>query len=331
LNVDQHSPKVKGQQRMTSQDFAKNLRGVNAKNDFPPEYLEEIFNAIHSQEIILPEEHDNQQSYDHAWKELLIKVESATDLRPCNSNAFDADMFAATWKPIVATLTYVFISASDDTVFSRVVTGFDHCAKIAAKYGLSDAMDQLVFCLSTISTLASEVPPNTGLNTEVQTGEKTVMVSETAVRFGRDYKAQLATFVLFRVVTGHESVIREGWRYLVLIMLNLFVNSLIPSTFNTINKSIDVPPIPLQPPTQVIERENRGGDVGLFSAFTSYVSSFANDDPPEPSDQEIEYTLCTVDCVNACSFEDIFANIRYVNCPSFCQAKSDLASAACLL
>jgi golgi-specific brefeldin A-resistance guanine nucleotide exchange factor 1 len=39
------------------------------------------------------------------------------------------------------------------------------------------------------------------------------------------------------------------------------------------------------------------------------VSSFANDEPPEPSDQEIEYTLCTVDTVKECHFEDILANI----------------------
>jgi brefeldin A-resistance guanine nucleotide exchange factor 1 len=39
------------------------------------------------------------------------------------------------------------------------------------------------------------------------------------------------------------------------------------------------------------------------------VSSFANDEPPEPSDQEIDYTLCTVDTVKECHFEDILANI----------------------
>ena len=39
------------------------------------------------------------------------------------------------------------------------------------------------------------------------------------------------------------------------------------------------------------------------------MSSFANDEPPEPSDQEIEYTLCTVDTVKECHFETILANI----------------------
>lgn len=34
-----------------------------------------------------------------------------------------------------------------------------------------------------------------------------------------------------------------------------------------------------------------------------------NDDPPEPNDQEIEATLVTVDCINACRFEQILGNV----------------------
>ncbi|KAI9713587.1 MAG: GDP/GTP exchange factor for ARF [Bogoriella megaspora] len=317
LNTDQHNPNLKASNRMSYNDFARNLRGVNDGQDFPQEYLQEIYNSIRTKEIILPEEHDNKHAYDHAWKELLIKAQDARDLVICKTNIFDADMFAATWRPVVATLTYVFMSASDDAVFSRVVTGFDQCAQIAAKYGLSDALDHIIYCLSSLSTLASETPPSTSLNTEVQAddensenGKRSVMVSETAVRFGRDFKAQLATVVLFKVLTGHEATVRDGWVHLVRIMLNLFLNSLIPpSTISTEDK-IALGSIPLQNPAQVIERSERSNEPGLFSAFTSYVSSFANDEPPEPSDQEIEYTLNTVDCVKACDFKTIFTNIK---------------------
>jgi brefeldin A-resistance guanine nucleotide exchange factor 1 len=92
-------------------------------------------------------------------------------------------------------------------------------------------------------------------------------------------------------------------------MVNLFVNSLIPPYFLSFQKTLPLPPIPLQSPAQVIDRAERPADTGIFSALTSYVSSFANDEPPEPSDQEIEYTLCTVDTVKECHFEDILANI----------------------
>lgn len=309
LNTDQHNPNVKSQARMSFNDFSKNLRGVNGGHDFAVDYLQEIYDSIKTREIILPEEHDNRHAYDHAWKELMLKIHSATDLVICETNIFDADMFAATWKPIVATLSYVFISATDDAVFSRVMTGFQQCAQIAAKYGLSDALDRIIACLSYISTLAPELPPSTALNTEVQVDKKSIMVSETAVRFGRDGTAQLATVVLFQVIKGNEASIRDGWNHLIHIMLNLFVNSLIPPYFLSFQKTLALPPIPLQSPAQIIDRAERPADTGIFSALTSYVSSFANDEPPEPSDQEIEYTLCTVDTVKACHFEEILSNI----------------------
>lgn len=211
LNTDQHNPNLKS--RMSFNDFSRNLRGVNGNQDFAPEYLQEIYDSIKNREIILPEEHDNKQAFDYAWKELLLKAESASNLIICDTNMYDADMFASTWKPIIATLSYVFMSASDDAVFSRVVTGFDQCARIAAKYQLHDVLDHIIFILSSISSLAPEVPPNTSLNTEVQVGDHSVMVSEMAVKFGRDFKAQLATIVLFRVVLGNEGVIREGWTH----------------------------------------------------------------------------------------------------------------------
>jgi len=105
------------------------------------------------------------------------------------------------------------MSASDDAVFSRVVLGFDQCAGIAAKYNLTDALDHIIFCLSSMSTLASEIPANTALNTEVQAERKSVMVSELAVKFGRDYKAQLACAVLFRLIPKKEAHIKDGWNH----------------------------------------------------------------------------------------------------------------------
>jgi brefeldin A-resistance guanine nucleotide exchange factor 1 len=213
LNTDQHNPNLKSDKRMQYEDFAKNLRGVNGGKDFDPEYLRAMYESIKTREIILPEEHNDRHAYDHAWKELLVKVQSTSDLVICDTNIFDADMFEATWRPIIATLSYVFMSATDDAVFSRVVLGFDQCAQIAAKYGLSEALDRIISCLSYISTLSPDVPPSTSLNTEVQADKKSVMVSETAVRFGRDGRAQLATVVLFQVIKGNEASIREGWNH----------------------------------------------------------------------------------------------------------------------
>lgn len=212
LNTDQHNPNVKSQLRMKLEDFTKNLRGVNGGQNFAPQYLQAVYDSIKSNEIILPEEHDNKHALDYAWKELLSKTELAGPLIICDTNIYDADMFRATWRPIVSTLSYVFMSATDDTVFMRIVSGFDECARIAAKYNITEALDQIIYSLSVMTTLSTEMVSNTNLNTEVQVDERTVMVSELAVKLGRNFRAQLAILVLFRVVTAKEHIIRKGWK-----------------------------------------------------------------------------------------------------------------------
>lgn len=212
LNTDQHNPNLKDQKRMAYTDFARNLRGCNADEDFAPEYLQAIYDSIKHNEIILPDEHNNQKAFDYAWEELLQKTHDSGPLLLLDTNIYDADMFAATWKPVIGTLSYVFMSASEDTVFPRIVSGFDQCAHIAAKYGLSSALDQIVFCLSNMTSLSMDSPPNTTLNTEIKVGERNVMVSELAVKFGRDFRAQLALVVLFNIVRGKEKLIRKGWK-----------------------------------------------------------------------------------------------------------------------
>jgi brefeldin A-resistance guanine nucleotide exchange factor 1 len=309
LNTDQYNPSIKPQSRMTSDAFARNLRGVNHGDDFAREYLQEIYDSIKQEEIILPDEHDNKHAFEYAWKELLMKTGTAGDLSIHETNTFDADMFAATWRPIVATLCYVFMSATDDAVQSRVVDGFHQCAQIAAKYKVTEAFDRIVFVLSSITTLASEKPPNTALNTEVQVDQKSVIVSELAVRYGREYKPQLATVLLFRILNGHEDAIHDSWVHILRILRNLFVNSLISFAGPETSGNLELPPIPLQIPSQVIDREQRTSDSGIFSAFTSYISSYAADDPPDPSPEELENTLCTVDCIKACRSDRVLSNV----------------------
>lgn len=81
--------------------------------------------------------------------------------------------------------------------------------------------------------------------------------------------------------------------------------------FSTQQEQLAIPKIPLQPPSQVIDRASKPGETGFLSAFTSYISSYAADDPPEPSHEELESTLCTVDCINQCSMGDIFTRVAY--------------------
>lgn len=58
LNTDQHSDKLRGQARMTKEDFVKNNRGINDNADLPEEYLGTIYDEIRGNEIILEGERE---------------------------------------------------------------------------------------------------------------------------------------------------------------------------------------------------------------------------------------------------------------------------------
>ena len=94
---------------------------------------------------------------------------------------------------------------------------------------------------------------------------------------------------------------------IVRIWLNLFANSLLAPSFSKTDDLLGISPIAIQPPSQVVDREQRSSEGGLMQTFSSFLSSYAADDPPEPSEEELESTLCSVDCIDSCPMPRIFA------------------------
>jgi brefeldin A-resistance guanine nucleotide exchange factor 1 len=110
LNTDQHNRVVKG--RMSLEQFSKNLKGVNNNENFPPEYLAEIYEAIRKREIVLPQEHEGQLGFNYAWKELLHRAETAGPLTVSNTAMYDKELFTSSWKPIMSAISYGMYTAA---------------------------------------------------------------------------------------------------------------------------------------------------------------------------------------------------------------------------
>ena len=315
LNTDQHNPQAK-KSKMTTVDFAKNLRGTNDGEDFSSEYLQSIYDDIKNNEIIMPEEHDTSASFEYAWKELLAKVGTAGPLVICETNLYDQAMFRSTWRPLIATLTFVFQSATDDAVFSRVIGGLSQCAAIASHYKLSEVLDQIILSLSRMTLISAEEIPGIANNTIVEVDKQKVTVSELGVAFGREFKAQLAMVILARICNGNEASIREGWAHLFDIFSALLINSLLPINFSPIHKHMKISPIPLPPPNRSSKSVQRNQESSFFGSLSSYLSSYASDEPPQPTTEEIESTMCTFDCITSCHFDDIAAHIMEIDLDS---------------
>ncbi|KAK5816093.1 hypothetical protein F5H01DRAFT_343687 [Linnemannia elongata] len=311
LNTDQHNRVVKG--RMSLEQFSKNLKGVNNGENFPPEYLAEIFEAIRKREIVLPQEHEGQLGFNYAWKELLHRAETAGPLTVSNTAMYDKELFTSSWKPIMSAISYAFNMAQDDATLQKSLTGYYQCAILAAHFKLPDIFDRITMSLARMTGLL-DTPHNPADNRDVVVEGTTITVSDLAVQFGKSYKGQLAAVVAFGVANEHGNMIRSGWKPILEIIKNLFVNSLLPGSMLEVEDFLaGTTMILLKAPVVPEVKDKVRQDSSLLSTLSSYLlsSSYSYETArEEPTPEEIESTRCTADCVAACRLEELFTDIR---------------------
>ncbi|RDB21501.1 hypothetical protein Hypma_011417 [Hypsizygus marmoreus] len=311
LNTDLHNPQIR--KRMSIEDYQKNLRGVNDGANFSPEFLQNIYDSIRKREIVMPEEHTGQLGFEYAWKELLARSRQAGDFMMCNSSLFDVDMFKTVWKPVISAIAYAFISFEEEYIIQRAISGFRQCATLAGHFHLPDVFDFVVLSLSEATSLLSESLPVQVPNYPVIDIEgQSVTVSNLSVKFGTNFKGQLAAVVLFNIVNGNGNALREGWTQIFEMFQNLFLHSLLPTRMLQMEDFLGgVSMIPLRgshPP-----RPAARSDGGLLSALSSYLmtpyGTSAETLVPDATDADIENTLCTIDCITSCRLDELYSQI----------------------
>ncbi|CAO1633127.1 unnamed protein product [Parajaminaea phylloscopi] len=342
LNTDLHNSQNK--RKMKVEDYRRNLRGVNDGSDFDPDYLGSIYENIRKREIVMPEEHVGQLGFDYAWKELLRKSRSSTPLRCPPTTRFDREMFATSWKPIVACIAYAFSTFRDEHLLERAISAFRQCGMLASKWGMDEVFDFMIEGLATNTGLldgADAASPASVNNAIVEVEGVKVSVSSLSVRFGLDFKGQLAAVVLFTIAHGNGEAIRAGWTPIFEIFKNLFAAGLLPDdiagmldvTSQTVpvnddgketpkassdHRSRHRTAIPLKPKKSVgiPQPDPRAQGGGLFSTLSSYLlSPYSNaSEPaaPEVTEADIESSLCAVDCVASCRVKDLYTQLMHL-------------------
>ncbi|XP_063047451.1 Golgi-specific brefeldin A-resistance guanine nucleotide exchange factor 1 isoform X2 [Engraulis encrasicolus] len=212
LNTDQHNHNVRKQNiPMTVEQFKKNLKGVNGNKDFDQDMLEDIYNAIKSEEIVMPDEQTGLVKENYVWSVLLHRGATAEGVFLHTApGSYDNDLFSMTWGPTIAALSYVFDKSLDDTIIQKAIAGFRKCAMISAHYGFSDVFDNLIISLCKFSTLSSE------------------SVENLPTTFGSNLKAQVAAKTVFNLAHRHGDILREGWKNIMDCLLQLFRAELLP-------------------------------------------------------------------------------------------------------
>lgn len=178
-----------------------------------------------------------------------------------------------------------------------------------------------------------------------------LVVGPLSVRFGLNFKGQMAAVVLFNITNGNGHSIHTSWPAILRIAKNLFAHSLVPPELNVMYL-FGKPPedIPLRPKRLAhAPAPDQRGQGGIFSTLSSYLlaggpgggtllgggggnggggagtgayGGYETPLPPPPdvTTEDVEATLCTLDCLASCRIEEIFAQMADLEGDTFLQA-----------
>uniref|UniRef100_A0A673WN48 Golgi-specific brefeldin A-resistance guanine nucleotide exchange factor 1 n=1 Tax=Salmo trutta TaxID=8032 RepID=A0A673WN48_SALTR len=308
LNTDQHNNNVRKQNiPMTVEQFKKNLKGVNGNTDFDQDMLEDIYNAIKNDEIVMPDEQSGLVKENYVWSVLLHRGATSEGVfLHVPAGSYDHDLFTMTWGPTIAALSYVFDKSLDDAIIQKAIAGFRKCAMISAHYGFSDVFDNLIISLCKFTTLSSESAEN------------------LPTVFGSNGKAQVAAKTVFHLAHRHGDILREGWKNIMDSMLQLFRAELLPKAMVEVEDFVE-------PNGKIsLQREetpsNRGESAVLSFVNWLTLSGAEQSGLRGPSTENQEAKQAAMLCIKQCDPEKLITESKFLQLESLQELMKALIS-----
>ena len=314
LNTDLHNPQVKKQ--MALDEYRRNLRGVYNGQDFPEWYLSKIYFSIKSREIIMPEEHHGTDKwFDDIWNNIVVTTQSSIPkFSDIKIEEVDKVLLSLVFPQIISTIFHIFHHAREDQVITTLIGYVYKLTQICLKFELHSEIRKIIDKLIKFTTL-THTPKNLNeiLITEVKLDNKTeIYVSDYACSFGRDFKAQLSTVVLFKIIKKNNLKLKN-WDKIVEIIERLYQYSLIidekdttTTTTTNDNKEGDDEKDNKE---ATVETDNSilkllpSKDIKKFpiKRITNdlFLSILKNLIDNQPTEEEIQSTLAAMDCIKS--------------------------------
>ncbi|XP_050322826.1 Golgi-specific brefeldin A-resistance guanine nucleotide exchange factor 1 [Bactrocera neohumeralis] len=302
LNMDQHNLNAKRLNvPMTQEDFLKNLRGLNGGVDFDQEMLSNVFNAIKNEEIVMPAEQTGLVRENYLWKVLLRRgLGPDGGYKYVQDAAYDLEVFNLLWGASLSALSFMFDKSSENG-YQRILSGFTKCAGIAAHYNLHANFDALILTLCKFTTLSNLSQPEAPT---VANNELTQSVS-----FGFNAKAQAAMRTVFALVHDYGDCLREGWKHILELFLQLFRLKLLPKSLIEVEDFCEE-----SGKTQLkLEKPSQKQEASLFSSLYSYLSS---EGQREPTYEEQEFIKLGKKCIKECQLDQMIQESKFVQLES---------------
>lgn len=321
LNTDQHNAQVK--KKMSEDDFIRNNRKINGGNDLPRDFLSVLYHSICENEIrMVPDQGGAAAVLTRShWIGLTHKAKQASPFIVSDFGAhLDYDMFAILSGPAIAAISVVFDHAEQEDVLQSCIDGFLAIAKLSASYNLGEVLDDLVVSLCKFTTLLHP-----------SFNEKSILY------FGDDVKAKMATVAVFTIANHYSDNIRSGWRNILDCILSLHKIGLLPARLasdateelesspdnDQVKTSATHSPA-FQAPAAIPSRKSSG----IMGRFSLLLSLDAEEPAPQPSEEQLAARQRTLQTIQNCHIDSIFAESKFLQAESLSQLVRALVVAA---
>lgn len=189
LNTDLHNQQVKT--KMTKEDFIKNNRGIDNGNDIPKDYLEQIYNEINGNEIVMKDERlraaeteskkDAVMQFAMTSENMAQKTEALLNTlmgakgdqgqfesgAPNSDSGISSNFYAAThyehikpmmelvWLGVLAGVSGPLQDSDDPEVVNLALEGFKYAVRISSMFGMDLEMKAYISTLSKWTQLSN--------------------------------------------------------------------------------------------------------------------------------------------------------------------------------
>jgi len=186
-------------------------------------------------------------------------------------------------------------------LLNKFVAGFSKSAAISAHYNLHSDFDALVLTLCKFTTLLSSVEQHepAPANNEIQ----------QAVNFGLNGKAQAAMRTVFLLVHDYGDCLRESWKHILDLYLQLFRLKLLPKSLIEVEDFCEANGKAML----ILEKPREKQESGLFSSLYSFISS---EGQREPTYEEQDFIKLGRKCIKECQLDQMLQESKFVQTES---------------
>lgn len=186
----------------------------------------------------------------------------------------------------------------------KIVEGFMHSAAISSHYNLYQDFDAIMLTLCKFTTLYNAT----------ETNDITL-----SVQFGENLKARTAMKSIFQFLHNYGNTMRESWKHVLDLILQLYKLNLLPQSFLEIEDFTDQGKVQLHLQYEAIPKPKSEGS--LFSSLYLYLSSES-----QPSDQDQETIKRARKCIKDCQIDHIIKDSKVLHHDSLTEVISYLLS-----